>query len=64
MKKPTHKICLSGIVAIVLIFSGWIVYSAQSGVQEIYKNATGPVDDEKSVDAVISLPDNIVLVNT
>ena len=56
MKKPTFINCLSGIVAVVLIFSGWTVYSDQGGVQEIYKNAIAPFDDEKSVDAVISLP--------
>jgi hypothetical protein len=59
------KYCLFGIgVSFLLIFSGWTVYSDQGGVQEIYKNAIAPFDDEKSVEAVISLPDNIVLVNT
>ena len=65
MKIPTFKTCLSGIiVALLTIFSGGTVYADQSGIQKIYKNATAPFDDEKSVAAVISLPENIVLVNT
>ena len=65
MKTPVFKYSLLGIMIVLLIiFTGWTVYSAQDGVQETYKNATEPFDDEKHVNAVISIPDNIVLVNT
>jgi len=65
MKTPSLKNCLIGILpALLVIFSGWYAYSGQGGVVETYKNANTPFDDEKSVNAVLTLPDNIVLVKT
>ena len=65
MKTPSFKNCLIGILpALLVIFSGWYAYSGQGGVVETYKNANTPFDDEKSVNAVLTLPDNIVLVKT
>jgi hypothetical protein len=65
MKTPSLKNCLIGILpALLVIFSGWYAYSGQDRVVETYKNANTPFDDEKSVNAVLALPDNIVLVKT
>jgi len=65
MKTPSLKNCLIGILpALLVIFSGWYAYSGQGRVVETYKNANTPFDDEKSVNAVLALPDNIVLVKT
>jgi hypothetical protein len=63
MKTPTFKNCFLGLLAAALvIFSGWYAYSGQGGVIQIYKNATAPFDDEKSVDSVLPLADKTVLV--
>jgi formate-dependent nitrite reductase cytochrome c552 subunit len=57
MKTPTLKNCLWGIWAVsLLIFPACPVNSADSGVVQIYKNATAPFDSEAQVDAVLSLP--------
>jgi formate-dependent nitrite reductase cytochrome c552 subunit len=65
MKTPSFKNCLIGILpALLVIFSGWYAYSGQGRVVEIYKNANTPFDDEKSVNAVLALPGNTVLVKT
>ena len=45
------------------LFAGWVgCIPNKAASQEIYKNATAPFDDEKSVDSVLPLPDDIVLV--
>ena len=63
MKTPLFKNRLCGImVAFMFIFSGGPVHSDRGGVQETYKNASAPFDDEKSVDSVLPLTDNTVLV--
>ena len=65
MKTPAFKKYFWAILsALFVIFSGWIVYSDQSGVVRIYKNATAPFDDRKVVTAAPMLSENIVLVNT
>jgi len=65
MKTPTFKNCFWGILsALLVIFSGWVAYSDQSGVVKIYKNATASFDDRKVINASPMLPENIVLVNT
>ncbi len=65
MKTPTFKPGLIGtLTALLVIFSGWAVYSGEEGVTQIYKNATAPFDDEKKVDASLSAPDRMVLVET
>ena len=65
MKTPSLKNCLIGILpALLVIFSGWYAYSGQGRVAETYKNANTPFDDEKSVNAVLTLPGNTVLVKT
>ncbi len=55
-----------GTIALLLvIFTGWTAYSAgQGGVTQIYKSANAPLDDEKRVQSVIALPDDIVLVRS
>jgi len=65
MNTPSFKKCLIGILpALLVIFSGWYAYSGQGRVVETYKNANIPFDDEKSVNAVLVLPGNTVLVKT
>ena len=65
MKTPTLKNYLFWLLTLMLlIFSGWTAYSRQGGVVQTYKNATAPFDDEKSVNAVLVLPGNTVLVKT
>jgi len=65
MKTPTQKKCFWGILSIVLVlFSGWTAHSEQGGVIQIYKNANTPFDDRLSVDSVIALPQDTVLVRT
>jgi formate-dependent nitrite reductase cytochrome c552 subunit len=56
MKKSIFKNSLWEILAVLLlIFPTGPAYSAESGVVQTYKNATAPFDDEKQVDAVLSL---------
>jgi hypothetical protein len=63
MKTPIFKSYLWGILPILLlIFAAGLAYSTEGGVVQIYKNATAPVDDEKQVDATLSLPIPSVLV--
>ena len=65
MKTPTLKNCLWGLLsALLVIFVGWRAYSGQAGVVQTYKNATAPFDDEKRVDAALTLPESTVLVKT
>jgi formate-dependent nitrite reductase cytochrome c552 subunit len=63
MKTPIFKNCLRGILPVLLlIFAAGLAYSTEGGVVEIYKNATAPVDDEKQVNAALTLPVPSVLV--
>jgi hypothetical protein len=63
MKTPIFKNYLWGILPVLLlIFAVGLAYSTEGGVVQIYKNATAPVDDEKQVDAALSLPIPSVLV--
>ena len=63
MKIPIFKNCLAGILtALLLTFAVGLAYSIEGGVVQIYKNATAPFDDEKQVDAALSLPIPSVLV--
>jgi len=65
MKTPTQKKCFWGLLSILLVlFSGWTAHSEQGGVIQIYKNANTPFDDQLSVDSVIALPKDTVLVRT
>ncbi len=65
MKKQTFKSYLFWILpALLLIFSGWKAYSRQGGVVQTFKNATAPFNDEKSIDSLLPLPDNTVMVKT
>jgi formate-dependent nitrite reductase cytochrome c552 subunit len=65
MKKTIYKKCLTGIIALLLvIFAGWTAHSEQSGVTQVYKNANAPFDAEKSVNSVLPLPDDNVLVRS
>ncbi len=57
MKTPIFKNCLWGILPVLLlIFPAGPACSAEGGVVQTYKNATAPFDDEKQVDAVLSIP--------
>ncbi len=49
---------------LLLIFSWGYAFSEKDSVVEIYKNATAPFDDEKSVDSILLIPDNTVPVET
>jgi len=63
MKTPLFKICLRGILSVLLlIFAAGLAYSTEGGVVQIYKNATAPFDNEKQVDAALTLPIPSVLV--
>ena len=55
-----------GIISLLLVISGgWTAYSAGlGGVTRIYKSANAPFDDEKYVQSVIELPDDIVRVRS
>jgi hypothetical protein len=56
MMTPISKICFRGILpALLLIFPAGPAYTAEGGVVQTYKNATAPFDDEKQVDAALSL---------
>ena len=56
MKTPTLNRCLYGILAaLLIIFPAAHALTAQGGVVQTYKKATAPFDDEKQVDAVLSL---------
>ena len=61
--KPLEKFLLGAVVLLLVIFGGWAVHSDQGGVTHIYKNANAPFND-KSVQSVIDLPEDIVLVRT
>lgn len=64
MKTPIFKKCLLGLAsALLIICSGWQVYSEQGGVVETYKNATAPFVDA-GIDAGYSLPDKVVRVKS
>ena len=61
MNTTFFKKSLFGIIALLLvIFAGWNAYSEIGGVTQIYKNATAPFDDEKRVQSVMALPDDII----
>jgi formate-dependent nitrite reductase cytochrome c552 subunit len=63
MKTPILKNILRGILpALLLIFAAGSAYSAEGGVVQAYKNAMAPFDDEKQVDAALSLPISSVQV--
>ncbi len=63
MKTPILKNGLWGIMAVLLlILAAGLAYSTEGGVVKTYQNATTPVDDEKKVDAALSLPIPSVLV--
>jgi len=63
MKLPSNKKCLLGLLtAGLVLFSGWCAYSDQGGVTQVYKNATAPLDNEKSIDSVLALPGDTVQV--
>ena len=56
MKKPTLNHCLYAILAAFIILPLSHAFAAEGGVVEIYKNAIAPFDDEKQVDAALTLP--------
>jgi hypothetical protein len=63
MKTPILKNCLWGILTLLLLmFAAALAYSTEGGVVQIYKNATAPFDDEKQIDAALTLPIPSVLV--
>lgn len=63
--KPNFKNCLFGILlTLFLIFSAWSAYSGQGNVVQTIKNATAPVNDEKKIDAALTIPGDTVLVST
>jgi len=56
MKTPTLKNCLRGILpAFLLILLAGLAYSTDHGVVQTYKNATAPFDNERQVNADLSL---------
>lgn len=63
MKTPVFKNYLFWILpALIFIFSGLKLYARQLGVVETYRKATAPFNDEKGVDQVPLLPEDIMLV--
>lgn len=62
MKTPTLKGFLLRVLPLLLVvFSGWYVYSEESGVTETYKAATAPFN-EKSIDSMLTLPGGTIRV--
>ena len=65
MKTPTqHKGLWTIIFLAIVLFSGWCVYADQGGVNQIYKSANAPFDDKVSLESIIALPQNKVMVRT
>ena len=63
MKTPLFKNWFWGILPVLLlILAVGLAYSTEGGVVQTYQNATAPFDDEKQVDAALSLPIGSVLV--
>ena len=63
MKTQISKTCLRGLLPVLLlIFAAGPAYSAEGGVVQTYKHATAPFDNEKQVDAALSLPIKFVQV--
>jgi len=63
MKKPMFaKSFFRILFTVLVVFSGRLAYSFQSGIAQTIKNANAPINDEKRVDSVLYLPDDIVLV--
>lgn len=63
--KLNFKNCLIGILStFFLVVSAWSAYSGQGNVVQTIKNATAPVNDEKKIDAALTLPSDNVLVST
>jgi formate-dependent nitrite reductase cytochrome c552 subunit len=65
MKMSAFKTGLFWILFLLLLIFSWgYAFSEKDSVVEIYKNATAPFDDEKSVDSILLIPDNTVPVET
>ena len=63
MKTQIFKNCLWGILPVwLLVLAAGLAYSTEGGVVNMYQKATAPVDDQKQVDAALSLPIPSVLV--
>ena len=63
MKTPTFNNWFWGMLPVLLlIFAAGLAHSTGGGVVQTYQNATAPFDDEKQVDAALSLPIPSVLV--
>jgi hypothetical protein len=62
MKAPILKKCLFVLWPVLfVILSAWSAFSGQRGVEEAIKNANTPLNEEKNIDSVIVMPDNIVM---
>jgi len=65
MKTPTEKKGLWVIFSLLMVWlSGWSAYADQGGVTQIYKTANAPFDDQMSVESVIALPQDTIMVRT
>ncbi len=64
MKSPTSKGLLYWVLPLLMVvFSGWYVYSEEGGVTQTYKHATAPFDN-KRVEALSALPESTVRVHS
>jgi hypothetical protein len=63
MKTPLqHKYLWLIIFLLLVLFSGWSAVADQGGVNQIYKNANAPFDDQMSLESIIALPQNTLMV--
>ena len=65
MKTTTQHKCLWMIIfGLLALSSGWRADADQGGVTRIYKNALAPFDDQMSLESIIALPQNTIMVRT
>jgi hypothetical protein len=65
MQIPTRRIGLITILPLlVVLFTGWPAHSGKTGVVEIYKKATAPVNDEARVEATLEVPAAAVIAQS
>ena len=63
MKTPTQHKCLWMIIfGLLVLSSGWRADADRGGVTQTYKNAHAPFDDQMSLESIIALPQNTIMV--
>ncbi len=52
------------VFAVIAVFSGWVAYSGEGGVEQIIRNAKEPSTAAKQNQSVQPLTESVVLVNS